>query len=80
MTGRDMTRRAAAGRDLAGRALPGRAPGGWELPISERELNLLTREMDEAHHATLPVMRAAAVVLAEEIGARLAGGPAADAG
>ncbi|AUG75688.1 Ferritin-like domain-containing protein [Kitasatospora sp. MMS16-BH015] len=49
--------------------------GGWELPISERELACLTREMHEAHQATLPAMRASAVELAAEIRSRRADGP-----
>ncbi|MCX4751574.1 ferritin-like domain-containing protein [Kitasatospora sp. NBC_01287] len=44
--------------------------GGWELPISERELSSLTREMTAAHEETLPVMRAAGLELAEEIRSR----------
>ncbi|MFJ5228383.1 ferritin-like domain-containing protein [Kitasatospora sp. NPDC088391] len=39
----------------------------WELPISEAELSRLTRDMEEAHRATLPAMRAGAVDLAAEI-------------
>ncbi|MFC8448975.1 ferritin-like domain-containing protein [Kitasatospora sp. NPDC057223] len=46
------------------------AKGGWELPISERELSSLTRDMEDAHRETLPTMRAAAVDLAEEIRTR----------
>ncbi|AUG75363.1 Ferritin-like domain-containing protein [Kitasatospora sp. MMS16-BH015] len=49
--------------------------GGWELPVSERELTILTREMDEAHRQTLPAMRASAVDLTEEIRARQDHGP-----
>ncbi|WP_233290443.1 MULTISPECIES: ferritin-like domain-containing protein [Kitasatospora] len=49
--------------------------GGWALPISERELAGLTREMHEAHQETLPAMRAGALDLAEEVRARAAGGP-----
>ncbi|MFE9423706.1 ferritin-like domain-containing protein [Kitasatospora sp. NPDC006697] len=49
--------------------------GGWELPISERELTGLTREMHAAHQETLPAMRASALDLTEEIRARQAGGP-----
>ncbi|MGV9263801.1 ferritin-like domain-containing protein [Kitasatospora sp. NPDC003701] len=49
--------------------------GGWELPVSERELAGLTREMHEAHQETLPAMRAGALDLTEEIRARGAGEP-----
>jgi hypothetical protein len=41
--------------------------GGWELPISEHELTRLTSDLDEAHHAYLPVMQAAAADLTEQI-------------
>ncbi|MGW8888931.1 ferritin-like domain-containing protein [Streptomyces sp. NPDC055749] len=44
-----------------------RGKGGWELPISEGELSRLTREMDEAHRATLPVMAASAREFGEEL-------------
>ncbi|MFF2073570.1 ferritin-like domain-containing protein [Kitasatospora sp. NPDC058162] len=39
----------------------------WEPAIGEAELARLTRDMEEAHRATLPVMRAAAVDLTEEL-------------
>ncbi|MFG2621898.1 ferritin-like domain-containing protein [Streptomyces sp. NPDC048507] len=45
----------------------------WELAIGERELAGLTRGMEEAHQQTMPVMRAAASQLAEEIRASDAG-------
>ncbi|MFB7470658.1 ferritin-like domain-containing protein [Kitasatospora sp. NPDC056184] len=48
----------------------------WEPAIGEAELTRLTREMDEAHRTTLPVMRATARDLVPEIRAT---GPA-DAG
>ncbi|MDH6135609.1 hypothetical protein P3T37_005025 [Kitasatospora sp. MAA4] len=54
--------------------------GSWELPISERELSSLTREMEQAHQETLPAMRAGARDLAEEIRAGRGSGRAADAG
>jgi hypothetical protein len=41
--------------------------GGWELPISEGQLTRLTRDMAEAHRETLPVMRASAADLTEQI-------------
>lgn len=41
--------------------------GGRELPISEGELSRLTRELDEAHRATLPVMTASAAGLSQEL-------------
>ncbi|MFJ9690921.1 ferritin-like domain-containing protein [Kitasatospora sp. NPDC101183] len=47
----------------------------WDLQISEGELSRLTKEMDEAHRATLPAMRAAAADLGEELRARGDGGP-----
>ncbi|GAA1943160.1 ferritin-like domain-containing protein [Kitasatospora viridis] len=47
----------------------------WELPISECELVRLTRDMQDAHRATLPAMHAGAVDLTEEIRARAAGEP-----
>lgn len=47
--------------------------GGWELPISERELSRLTHELDEAHREYLPAMHAAAADLGEELRARAAG-------
>ncbi|WP_232246451.1 ferritin-like domain-containing protein [Kitasatospora mediocidica] len=53
--------------------------GSWELPISERELSSLTREMQQAHQETLPAMRASALDLTEEIRARRSG-EAANAG
>ncbi|MCX4755580.1 ferritin-like domain-containing protein [Kitasatospora purpeofusca] len=49
--------------------------GGWTLPISERELAGLTRELHEAHQDTLPAMRAGARDLVEEVRARGADGP-----
>ncbi|MFE2875124.1 ferritin-like domain-containing protein [Streptomyces roseus] len=39
----------------------------WELAIDERELELLTRDMEEAHRQTLPAMQAGSVELVEEI-------------
>ena len=39
----------------------------WELPISETQLTGLTRELDEAHRATIPVMRARAGEFCEEL-------------
>lgn len=39
----------------------------WELAIGERELNGLTRSMEEAHLETLPAMRAGTAELVEEI-------------
>ncbi|MFE3875790.1 ferritin-like domain-containing protein [Kitasatospora sp. NPDC059146] len=39
----------------------------WEPAIGEAELARLTRDMDEAHRATLPVMRESARELAEQI-------------
>lgn len=44
-----------------------RARGGWELPISEDQLGRLTKEMTEAHHDTLPAMRADAASLTERL-------------
>ncbi|MEV0040596.1 ferritin-like domain-containing protein [Streptomyces sp. NPDC050804] len=44
-----------------------RARGGWELPISESQLGRLTKEMTEAHHDTLPALRADAASLTERI-------------
>ncbi|WP_241778460.1 ferritin-like domain-containing protein [Streptomyces sp. AcH 505] len=41
--------------------------GGWELPISEGQLDRLTHEMEEAHRETLPAMRASAADLTEQI-------------
>ncbi|MEU1130104.1 ferritin-like domain-containing protein [Streptomyces sp. NPDC005900] len=41
--------------------------GSWELPISESELARLTKEMDQAHQETLPVMAASARDLTQEI-------------
>ncbi|WP_371481810.1 ferritin-like domain-containing protein [Kitasatospora sp. NBC_00315] len=78
MTSRDVTSRAASSGDLPGAARGAR--GAWELPISERELTCLTREMNEAHRQTLPAMRASAVDLGEEIRARSAGVRPVDAG
>lgn len=46
--------------------------GGWDLPISERELTSLTREMEQAHRETLPVLQGSAVDLAAEIRSRRA--------
>ncbi|MFJ9157988.1 ferritin-like domain-containing protein [Streptomyces griseoviridis] len=43
------------------------ARGGRELPVSEEQLTRLTRETDEAHRATLPVMRRSAAGLAERL-------------
>lgn len=43
---------------------------GWELPISEDQLIRLTGDMEEAHRATLSVMRASAADLTEQIKAR----------
>ncbi|MER5863552.1 ferritin-like domain-containing protein [Kitasatospora sp. NPDC002040] len=51
--------------------------GGWDLPISERELTSLTREMEQAHRETLPLLHASAVDLTDEIRSRRA---AADGG
>jgi hypothetical protein len=41
--------------------------GGWELPISEGQLTRLTRDMEEAHRETLPVMRASGADLTEQV-------------
>lgn len=41
--------------------------GGRELPISEGELSRLTKELDEAHRATLPAMTASARDLSQEL-------------
>lgn len=41
--------------------------GGRELPISEGELSRLTRELDDAHRATLPLMTASAAGLSQEL-------------
>ncbi|WP_042366435.1 ferritin-like domain-containing protein [Streptacidiphilus neutrinimicus] len=41
--------------------------GGWELPISERELTRLTRDLAEAHQTYLPAMHASAAELTEQI-------------
>lgn len=49
--------------------------GSWELPISEGELARLTKEMDQAHQETLPVMAASARDLAEELHDLRATGP-----
>ncbi|MCX4744224.1 ferritin-like domain-containing protein [Kitasatospora sp. NBC_01287] len=46
--------------------------GGWELPISERELTRLTGDLHEAHQETLPAMRASALDLAAELRGRSA--------
>jgi Ferritin-like domain len=46
---------------------------GWDLPISEDQLTRLTRDMDQAHQATLPAMRAGAVDLAEQVRPQAAG-------
>lgn len=43
------------------------AHDGWELPISEHQLTRMTRDMEAAHQETLPLMRAGAVDLADEI-------------
>ncbi len=43
------------------------AKPAWELPGSEAQLNALTREMDEAHRALLPAMRASAAEHVEEL-------------
>ncbi|MFJ2442179.1 MULTISPECIES: ferritin-like domain-containing protein [unclassified Streptomyces] len=43
------------------------ARGGWELPIGEDELVRLTKDLDEAHRETLPVMRVSAAGLVEQI-------------
>ncbi|GAA2088241.1 hypothetical protein GCM10009759_10240 [Kitasatospora saccharophila] len=51
----------------------------WDLPISEAELSRLTRDMEEAHRATLPAMRSGAVDLAAELRTR-PGGQALDTG
>ncbi|WP_405020498.1 ferritin-like domain-containing protein [Kitasatospora sp. NBC_00070] len=51
--------------------------GGWDLPISERELTSLTREMEQAHRETLPLLESSAVDLAAEIRGRRAAGPEA---
>ncbi|MFD7734790.1 ferritin-like domain-containing protein [Kitasatospora phosalacinea] len=42
----------------------------WELPISEDQLKRLTRDMEEAHQATLPAMSSGAVDLAAELRTR----------
>ncbi|WP_327235914.1 ferritin-like domain-containing protein [Streptomyces sp. NBC_01317] len=47
---------------------------GWELPLSEAQLDRLTKDMDEAHRETLPAMRAGAAALTEQV--RDADGPA----
>jgi Ferritin-like domain len=39
----------------------------WELPISEGELNGMTRDLDEAHRETIPAMFARAEELSEEL-------------
>ncbi|WP_243869558.1 ferritin-like domain-containing protein [Streptomyces liangshanensis] len=41
--------------------------GGWELPLSESQLDRLTKDMDEAHRETLPAMRAGAAALTEQV-------------
>jgi hypothetical protein len=43
-----------------------RAPK-WELPISESALNQMTKDLDEAHHEAVPVMRARASEFSEEL-------------
>lgn len=45
----------------------------WEPAIGEAELARLTRDLDEAHRATLPLMHAAGADLTEELRARSAG-------
>jgi hypothetical protein len=50
--------------------------GGWELPISEHELTRLTRDLDQAHQAYLPVMNTSAADLVEQIREQQHGGPA----
>ncbi|MEV7595953.1 ferritin-like domain-containing protein [Kitasatospora sp. NPDC089797] len=47
----------------------------WEPALGEAELARLTRDMDEAHRATLPLMRASGAELAEEVRARQVGEP-----
>ncbi|MFJ7244384.1 ferritin-like domain-containing protein [Kitasatospora sp. NPDC098652] len=42
----------------------------WEPAIGEAELARLTRDMDQAHRATLPLMHAAGADLAEELRTR----------
>jgi hypothetical protein len=39
----------------------------WELQISEAELNMMTRDLDEAHRETIPSMFRQAEDLAEEV-------------
>ncbi|MFE2722160.1 ferritin-like domain-containing protein [Kitasatospora sp. NPDC059327] len=46
----------------------------WEPAIGEAELTRLTRAMDDAHRATLPLMHAAGADLTKELRARRAGG------
>ncbi|MFD7900776.1 ferritin-like domain-containing protein [Kitasatospora sp. NPDC059747] len=47
----------------------------WEPALGEAELARLTREMDEAHRATLPLMRASARDLGEELRASVPADP-----
>ncbi|MGA5822898.1 ferritin-like domain-containing protein [Kitasatospora sp. NPDC094028] len=47
----------------------------WEPALGEAELARLTREMDEAHRATLPLMRAAARDLGEDLRASVPADP-----
>lgn len=49
------------------------ASGGWELPISEHELNGLTRDLHEAHHTYLPAMQSSAAELTEQLRGGAAG-------
>ncbi|MFD3518221.1 ferritin-like domain-containing protein [Streptomyces sp. NPDC058657] len=49
--------------------------GSWELPISEGELTRLTREMDQAHQETLPVMAASGRDFTQELHDLRAAGP-----
>jgi Ferritin-like domain len=39
----------------------------WELPITETQLTAMTRELDEAHRESIPVMRARAAEFSEEL-------------
>jgi hypothetical protein len=39
----------------------------WELPITEAQLLAMTRDLDEAHRETIPLMRAQAAGFAEEL-------------
>src|SRR5258708_19517599 len=39
----------------------------WEMPISESELTSLTRDLDESHRETMPLMFARARDLSEQL-------------